>query len=249
MPNSLLQVRGISKRFSGLQVLQDISFDVDEGSIVGVMGANGAGKTTLFSVIAGNNMPDRGDVVLGGRSLAGLRPDEICRRGVARTFQVVRPFGGLTVLENVVTASIFGARRHISMEQATHEALDILREVELIAHQDAKAADLTLSNQKRLEVARAVATGPSVLLLDEVMAGLTATEVARMLEIVQMLRTRRRLTVLVVEHVMQALMRLSDKIVVLHLGRLVLQGTPEEVRASKEVDQIYFGKDMSDARS
>jgi branched-chain amino acid transport system ATP-binding protein len=243
MPHALLQIRGISKRFSGLQVLQDISFDVNEGSIVGVMGANGAGKTTLFSVIAGNNVPDGGEILLRGRSLVGHRPDEVCRRGIARTFQIVRPFGGLTVLENVVTASIFGAKRHTSMEQATAEAQNIMREVELLQHQDVKASELTLSNQKRLEVARAVATGPSVLLLDEVMAGLTSTEVSRMLEMVESLRSRRRLTILVVEHVMQALMRLSDKIVVLHLGRLVLQGTPEEVRASKEVDQIYFGKD------
>lgn len=235
-----VEIRGICKRFGGLHVLRDITFDVAKDSIVGVMGANGAGKTTLFSLIAGNNRPDSGDIRLDGKSLVGSRPDSICRSGVARTFQVVRPFGGLTVLDNVLTAAIFGSRRqdpHTGL--GTAEA--VIREVGLLQYAHTRAAELTLSNQKRLEVARAIATGPSVLMLDEVMAGLTATEVSRMLETMLELRGKYRLTILIVEHVMQALMRLSDQIVVLHLGQLVVTGTPEEIRANDEVDRIYFG--------
>jgi branched-chain amino acid transport system ATP-binding protein len=241
MDGLLLDVRGVSKRFSGLQVLHDVDLRAHRGSIVGVMGANGAGKTTLFSLIAGQHKPDSGEILLAGHSIAGRRPDEICRRGVARTFQVVRPFGGLTVLENVMTAALFGAGRCASERDAVAVAHDVLRDVGLAQLAHAKASELTLSNQKRLEVARAVATGPSLVMLDEVMAGLTATEVSRMLETIRTLHETRGLTILVVEHVMQALMRLADRIVVLHLGKLVMEGTPAEVKANEQVDRIYFG--------
>jgi len=241
MATPLLEVSNLNKSFSGMQVLQDVTFSVDQDSIIGVMGANGAGKTTLFSVIAGHHMPDCGEVRLRGRSLVGLRPDKICREGIARTFQIVKPFGGLTVLENVETACVFGSDRMRTC-QITDHARSVIAEVGLSHCESMRASDLTLSNQKRLEVARAVATRPSLLLLDEVMAGLTATEVARMLETILQLRKRHGLTILVVEHVMQALMRLSDRIIVLDLGRMVTTGTPSEIRDNAEVGRIYFGE-------
>jgi branched-chain amino acid transport system ATP-binding protein len=237
-----LKIVNISKRFSGLKALENVGFDVAEGSIAGIMGANGAGKTTLFSIIAGNNTPDSGEILLKGRSLVGKRPDQVCREGIARTFQIVRPFGGLTVLENVVTAAIFGSHQNAGRNEAIETAIRVLQEVDLIEQRNAKAAELTLSNQKRLEVARAVATGPTVLLLDEVMAGLTAVEVNRMLEIIENLKRSRNLTILVIEHVMQALMRLSDKIIVLDLGEVVAEGTPDQIRINPKVHEIYFGK-------
>jgi branched-chain amino acid transport system ATP-binding protein len=239
---ALLQVQNVTKNFSGLKALDGVSFDVEDGQIVGMMGANGAGKTTLFSVIAGNTAPDAGSVLLDGQSLVGKRPDQVCKRGIARTFQIVRPFGGLTVLENVATAAIFGSGGDVTRKQAVATALEVLEEVDLLELRDSRAAELTLSKQKRLEVARAIATGGRVLLLDEVMAGLTAAEVNRMLDIILELKRKRALTILVIEHVMRALMRLSDKIVVLHLGKVVAQGVPEDIRRNEEVHRIYFGK-------
>jgi branched-chain amino acid transport system ATP-binding protein len=206
------------------------------------MGANGAGKTTLFSLIAGHVRPDSGQILLRGESLVDRRPDQVCRQGVARTFQIVRPFGGLSAFENVVTAAMFGSHASPRRREAEAVAHEALGDVGLGPHTDVLAADLTLSQQKRLEVARALATGAGVLLLDEVMAGLTPTEVAQMLSAIAQMRQKRKLTILIIEHVMQALMHLSDKIVVLHLGKKVVEGTPKRIRADADVQLIYFGK-------
>jgi branched-chain amino acid transport system ATP-binding protein len=238
----ILQIQNISKSFFGLKALQNVSFAVEQNSIVGLMGANGAGKTTLFSVIAGHTKADKGDVLLDGHSVVGERPDQVCRRGIARTFQIVRPFGGLTVLENVTTAAIFGSRHRVDAKEAARRAISILDDLDLADFRNTKARDLTLSRQKRLEVARALATGAKVLMLDEVMAGLTASEVNRMLAIIEEIQARRKLTILIIEHVMQALMRLSAKIVVLHLGEVVAEGTPEQITTNSVVHAIYFGK-------
>ena len=239
---SLLSVHQLGKRFGGLQAVADVSFEVARGQIVGVMGANGAGKTTLFSLIAGNNRPSTGDIVFNGRSLAGLRPDQVCRLGVARTFQIVRPFAGLTVLENLRTAAFFGRAACRDAAEADERNRVILQEVGLAPMADQPASTLTLSGQKRLEVARAIATGAELLLLDEVMAGLTPTEVAQMLETLRRLHAQRGLTLLVIEHVMRALMDLSDRIVVLDHGRLIAQGTPSEIGENPEVLAAYFGE-------
>ena len=239
---SLLELRAVSKRFGGVQALDNVSFTVDERRIVGIMGANGAGKTTLFAVIAGNERPTSGDVLFEGRSLVGLRPDQICRRGVARTFQIVRPFAGLTVLENVVTAALFGMRRYATPAHARHTAEELIREVGLGDRRDALAGALTLSAQKRLEVARAIATGARLVMLDEVMAGLTPAEVEEMLATLDAIQRLRGLTLLVIEHVMRALMRLSEEIVVLHLGALIARGRPDEVAADPDVRRLYFGE-------
>jgi len=239
---SLLEVRQVSMHFGGVQALDDVSFCAAEGQIVGLMGANGAGKTTLFSLIAGNAQPNSGEIFFENRSLAGLRPDQVCRRGVARTFQVVRPFAGLTVLENVTTAALFGMRRHANRAQARGAAATLLDELDLGDRADDLAGSLTLSGQKRLEVARTLATGARLVLLDEVMAGLTAVEVEAMLVTLRNLHRSRGLTLIVIEHVMRALMQLSDRIVVLHSGRVIAQGEPQAVASDPQVLRVYFGE-------
>ena len=242
MDQPLLQVQRLGKKFGGVHALDDLSLDVESGAILGIMGANGAGKTTLFALIAGNEAPSSGEIRFRGRSIVGLRPDQICRRGVARTHQIVRPFAGLTVLENVTTAALFGAGLHASHADARAEAAEIIGEVGLAERIDSPAGALTLSGQKRLEIARAVATGASLVMLDEVMAGLTAAEVEEMLATIRKLHAERGLTLLMIEHVMRALMRLSHHIVVLHLGRKIAEGEPEAVAANEEVLRVYFGE-------
>ena len=237
---TLLSLRGVSKQFGGLRALSDISFDVAAGEIVGIMGANGAGKTTLFSLIAGNERPSGGTILLDGKPLAGLPPHRICRLGIARTFQIVRPFGGLTVQENVATAAMFGAAQAGSAAAAAR-AREVLALAGLAERAGDLAETLTLSGQKRLELARAVATGGRLLMLDEVMAGLTPSEVAAMLEIVRRLQREYGLTILIIEHVMRALMQLAGRIVVLHHGEKIAEGTPAAIGADPRVHECYFG--------
>ena len=237
----LLSVRRLGKRFGGLTALDGVSFDVEAGQIIGLMGANGAGKTTLFSLIAGNARPTSGDILYDGQSIIGLRADQVCRRGVGRTFQIVKPFPALSVLENVRTAALFGKSRARSAAEADALARPVLEELDLAAHADATAATLTLSGQKRLEIARAVATGARLVLLDEVMAGLTPTEVAAMLATLRRLQAARGLTLVVIEHVMRALMDLCSRIVVLHHGQLIAEGTPAHIGEHPQVLAAYFG--------
>jgi branched-chain amino acid transport system ATP-binding protein len=238
---TLLALQNVSKFFGGLRALSDISFEVAAGEIVGIMGANGAGKTTLFSLIAGNERPSGGAIAFDGRPLAGLPPHKICRLGIARTFQIVRPFGGLTVAENVATAAMFGAAQAASPAAAATRARDVLALVGLGERAHDLAETLTLSGQKRLELARAVATGGRLLMLDEVMAGLTPAEVAAMLDIVRRLHREYGLTILVIEHVMRALMQLAERIIVLHHGELIAEGTPAAIGADPRVHECYFG--------
>jgi len=239
---TMLQVHGLTKRFGGLTALSDVGFDVDAGSIVGVMGANGAGKTTLFSLIAGNARPTRGEIRFEGRSLVGLSPDRICRLGIARTFQIVKPFPAMTVLENLRTAGLFGHAAHRDAAAADRASMAVLGEVGLAAQALDLASTLTLSDQKRLEIARAVATGAKLVMLDEVMAGLTPTEVGRMLETVRTLQRTRGLTLLVIEHVMRALMDLCERIVVLHHGQKIAEGAPRQIGEDPQVLAVYFGE-------
>lgn len=237
----MLEIRDIARRFGGVRALDGVSFKVSAGEIVGLMGANGAGKTTLFAVIAGNIRPHAGDVIWRGQLLTGLRPDQIARCGIARTYQIVRPFLGLTVLENAAIAARFGARwlrATRDVEQAAWKALEV---VNLQDRASDAAGALTLSGQKRLEIARAIATGSELLLLDEVMAGLTPPEITEMMGILRDLRARHGITLLVIEHVMRALMELSDRIVVLHLGRNIAEGSPQEIANQAEVSRVYFG--------
>jgi branched-chain amino acid transport system ATP-binding protein len=242
----MLELREIGMRYGGVKALDGVNFRVEAGEIVGLMGANGAGKTTLFEAIAGNITPTSGDILLDGRSICGMRPDQTARCGVARTFQIVKPFSGLSVFENVQIAALFGTggRTHELARSAAHEALEFAG---LRDRAEVLAGDLTLSGQKRLEVARAVATGARLLLIDEVMAGLTPTEINQMIEILKSLRLKKQLTLIVIEHVMRALMEISDRIIVLHLGQCIARGTPTEIAADPKVSDIYFGAGAADA--
>jgi branched-chain amino acid transport system ATP-binding protein len=235
----MLELRDVTRRFGGVTAVDQVSCRFGEGEIVGLIGANGAGKTTMLALIAGHIRPTSGDILLKDQSIVGLRPDQIARRGIARTFQIVKPFAGLTVLENAATAARFGARRQAG-RTATATAREALAIVGLDKRADDLAGELTLSGQKRLEIARAIATGANLLMLDEVMAGLTPPEVREMIEIVRDLRRERGLTLIVIEHVMRAVMELSDRVIALHLGRCIATGTPDEIAANAEVSNVYF---------
>jgi branched-chain amino acid transport system ATP-binding protein len=239
----LLEVQGVSKAFGGLMALSDVTLTVEAGETVGIMGANGAGKTTLFSLIAGNDRPTAGRILFDGRRIDGRRPDQISRGGIARTFQIVRPFAGMTVVENVAIGCLFGSRCEASKRRALEQARAILDEVGLVQRADDMAGDLTIAGLKRLEVARALAAGPRLLMLDEVMAGLTPTEVAEALAMLDGLKRRHGLTLLVVEHVMRALMEMCGRILVLHHGVTIATGAPDEIGANPAVIDAYLGKE------
>jgi len=238
---SLLTVERVGKSYGGVRALHDVSFDVAGGEIVGLMGANGAGKTTLFSVIAGHDRPSSGSVKFDGTLIDGLKPDRICRAGIARTFQIVRPFRGLTVRENVATAALFGSQPAAGPIDADRRANVILEEIGLGPQADELASALTLSAQKKLEVAKALATRPRLLMLDEVMAGLTPTEVQAMMTMIRTIKERYELTILIIEHVMRALMDLSRHIIVLHHGEKIAEGAPTDIAADPDVQAAYLG--------
>jgi branched-chain amino acid transport system ATP-binding protein len=237
---ALLEVKGISKSFSGLRAVQNVSFEVPEGKIVGLIGPNGAGKTTCFNMIAGVYRPTAGEVVFNGERLDGRRPDEICKRGIGRTFQIVKPFAGLSVLDNVVVGALNAAPNIAAARRKADEVLEILG----LASKRAQAAStLTLPDRKRLEGARALATEPKLLLLDEVMAGLRPTEVDQIVRVLLDLN-KRGLTILLIEHVMRAVMALSGNIIVLHHGELISQGTPDHVAKDPKVLECYLGEEV-----
>ncbi|MCB1395787.1 MAG: ABC transporter ATP-binding protein [Rhodobacter sp.] len=243
---TLLKVDKLSKIFGGLTALDAVSLSIEDGEIHGLMGANGAGKTTLFSIIAGNQRPSSGTVHFAGARIDRLRPDQICRKGIARTFQIVRPFAGLTVRDNVETAMLFGQTEALSPRERDRLIGSILGECGLDGLADRVASSLTLSARKRLEVARALATGPRLLLLDEVMAGLTPTEVTDMIAALKRVKDNHGLTILIIEHVMSALNQMSDRITVLHRGQLIAEGTPEDIARNPQVAEAYFGVDDSE---
>lgn len=239
--STILKIDDISKRFDGLKALSNVSFDVEENSIFGLMGANGAGKTTLFAIIAGQMRPTSGSVFFRDQLLTGRRPDQICRMGICRTFQIVRPFAGISVLDNVVVSALYGATAGHSSLRATDAAFAALEAVGLADAADRPAGSLTLSGQKHLEIARALATGAELVLLDEVMAGLTPSEVTKLIATLGELRRSRNLTFILVEHVMDALMQLSDRILALEQGTPIAAGTPAEIAKNEDVLRVYFG--------
>jgi branched-chain amino acid transport system ATP-binding protein len=238
---TILRVDGISKSFEGLKALSNVTFEVDQGAIFGLMGANGAGKTTLFAIIAGQIRPSGGSVIFRNQLLTGKSPDQICRLGICRTFQIVRPFAGISVFENALVSALYGAAAGHSQEQAKETAMAALEAVGLADAANRLAGSLTLSGQKHLEIARALATGAELILLDEVMAGLTPTEVTTMIATLGELRRSRNLTFILVEHVMDALMQLSDRILALEQGTPIAIGTPAEIAENKDVLRVYFG--------
>jgi branched-chain amino acid transport system ATP-binding protein len=237
-----LAVDGIHVLFGGLAALSNVSFTAPPGKILGLMGANGAGKTTLFNVISGAIKPTRGKVLFDGVPVTGLRPDQICRRGIGRTYQIVRPFAGMSVLENVLVGTLYGSQPESDIEEGRVRAAALLTELGLGAIIDQPAGQLTLAQRKRLEIARALATDPRVLLLDEVLAGLVPTEVNEALTILRGVHQQRGITMLVIEHNMRVLMSMCDQIVVLHHGEKIAEGTPAEVSAAESVIDAYLGQ-------
>ncbi len=239
----LLVVRDLSKRFGGLRAVQDLSFSVREGQIVALIGPNGAGKTTCFNLITGYYHPDAGSILAFGHELVGLRPYDVCARGLARTFQVARPFGKMTVLANVMTGAFLRDRK---LQVARQRARDAIEFVGLSAKESTLAGDLTTIDQRRLEMARALATEPRLVLLDEAMAGLNSAEIDQAVALVGQL-SKRGLTIVIVEHVMRAIMAVAQHIVVLDHGQKIAEGGPKEVAANPEVIRAYLGSGYAHA--
>ena len=235
---ALLTIDSVSKRFRGLLAVDNVSFRVAQSSIFAVIGPNGAGKTTLFNIIAGALAPDRGSIGFAGERIEGLRPDEICRRGIGRTFQIVRPFPALSVEDNVIVGAML---RRPNLAGARRRAEEVMQQLDLLGKRHQPAAALTLPDRKRLEVARALATDPKLLLLDEVMAGLRPAETDRMVAILTRLNRETGLTILLIEHVMRAVMALAGRVLVLHHGAAIAEGLPDAVVRDPAVVQSYLG--------
>lgn len=242
---SLLELKKISKSFGGLKAVSNVSFELEEREILGIIGPNGAGKTTLFNAMTGFFKPDEGEIVFEGERLADLKPHQICHKGLVRTFQIVKPFLQLSVLDNVIVAAF---NRIKTSKGATEKALRTIQFVGLNEKKDILARGLTLPDRKRLELARALATEPKVLLLDEVMAGLTPTEVD---ELIRLLRevSQQGITILLIEHVMRGLMALSKRVIVLNYGIKIAEGRPEDVVKNREVIEAYLGEEFGGEES
>ncbi len=238
----LLEGQGVTRQFGGLTAVSDVDFYVDQGEIVGLIGPNGAGKTTLFNLISAALKPKPGKIFYKERDITPLPAYKICRMGIARTFQTVKIFPNVPVLRNVMVGSLFGTGRRISSAEAQSKAEEALEFVELSSVKDLPAGDLTLAQQKRLELARALASDPELLLLDELMAGLTPTEVTEAMEAITQIRSR-GVTVVMIEHVMQAIMKISDRIIVLDYGKKIAEGTPAEMAANPQVIEVYLGEE------
>lgn len=234
----ILEVKSISKRFGGLQAVSQLSFSVRQGEILGLLGPNGAGKTTAFNLIAGTIQADEGEIEFGGKPIRGQRPHQICASGIARTFQLSKPFGGLTALENIMVGGFSRSRVRSRVRDEAYACLEFLG---LAGRADTDAADLTAFDKRKLELGRALATRPRLLLMDEVVAGATPSEAGEMVELVRKIRDT-GVTVLIVEHVMKVIMGLSDRVIVMEQGRLIADGAPADVVRMPQVLKAYFGE-------
>jgi branched-chain amino acid transport system ATP-binding protein len=237
----ILEGEKVTKHFGGLAAVNSVDFAIDQGEVVGLIGPNGAGKTTLFNLISGSLPTTAGEIRYKGKKITGLKPHQICKKGVARTFQSAKLFAGMTVFENVLAASLFGTKRAISVPDAEREAKELLEFVELSTVGAMLAKDLPIAHRKRLEVARALATKPDLLMFDEVMAGLNPAELAHAMELITKTRNK-GMTIFMIEHVMKAIMNICDRIIVLHHGSKIAEGTPEEIATSKTVVEVYLGE-------
>ena len=237
----ILELSGVTKRFGGLTAVSDVSFTVPAGELLGIIGPNGAGKTTLFNVISGYYRPEAGRIVFAGRDVTGLAPHEICRLGLTRTFQLVKPFGNLSVIDNVMIGAL---TRLPTVSSARLEAERVVEACGLASHAGSHARALPIGLRKRLEVARALATRPRLILLDEVMAGLNPTELGGMIELIRRLHAD-GLTVIVIEHIMAAMMRLAQRIVMLHHGEKIAEGTPQAIAHDRRVIDAYLGDEFN----
>jgi branched-chain amino acid transport system ATP-binding protein len=237
----ILEGERVTRYFGGLAAVSFVDFDIHQGEVVGLIGPNGAGKTTLFNLISGSIPLSAGEIRFRGERITSLRPHKICKKGVARTFQSAKLFAGLTVLENALSASLFGSKRTVSVRDAEKEASELLEFVDLSAASNKLARDLPIAHRKRLEVARALATKPDLVMLDEVMAGLNPSEIAEAMDLVMKIRGR-GITVFMIEHVMKAIMNVCDRIIVLHHGSKIAEGTPEEIATNQKVVEVYLGE-------
>lgn len=233
----ILSVKNLTKRFKGLVAVSNVSLEVHQGEILGLIGPNGAGKTTLFHSICGFHKPDEGSIRFKDEEIMGLKPEQICKKGIARTYQIVQPFGNLTILENVMVGAF---NRTNQTSQARAEAIRQLELVGLADKLDVNMADLTFAEQKKVELARALATQPQLLFLDEVMSGLNPTEIAEMIDLIRQIRDT-GITIVFIEHLMAAVMALSDRVIVMHHGEKIADGKPEEVTKDETVIEAYLG--------